>query len=299
MKKGKLLAGILAALLMLSLVPASAFAAGPVLGTPLGPYHNLVPKIVIGTQRLPVVFTYDNEFVAWFGEIFRANFASVGSILAPIRDGNKLVLIFGGEQPDVLSFTDAQQRAIRDYFAKGIISEVDIYLTNLTPLDPDAYVVPYPVLPAGLASLNTVNDTLYKDYDYIYVSKAYDANWYYNFFNANYGNYPDTDYERITNFIGLIADTTQVNVIMSDEIDWYFTAPDNSYRAYSFNVKHGHEGEYELPAQDPKKYELKVGYELLKKPSDDPDELDYIDWLDTDEKDFLKLKTVKAGDEIT
>ncbi|MCL1804370.1 MAG: fibronectin type III domain-containing protein, partial [Eubacteriaceae bacterium] len=49
--------------------------------------------------------------------------------------------------------------------------------------------------------------------------------------------------------------------------------------------------------QDPKKYELKVGYDfkglnLQVVPN-------AIDWLNTEKDDFLKLKTVKAGDTIT
>ena len=234
MKKGKLLAGILAALLLMSIVPASAFA-GVVLETPLGPYTTLIPKVTIGTQKLPIAFTFDNEFVWWFGEIFRENFNSIGTILAPIKDGDKLVLIFGGEQPDVLPFTDAQQRAIRDYFAKGIISSVDIYLTNLSPMDPKAYKVPYPVLPMGLASLNKVDDTLSFQYDYIYLSNAFPPNVSWNF--------PDTDYERITNFIGLIADSTQVNVIMSDELDWYVTKTTDTYKSVYFAIDHSDDDE--------------------------------------------------------
>jgi hypothetical protein len=216
-KKGKILAGLLAALLILSILPAGAFA-----DTVLNGLVGTVPVDVIYSNPqnylVPIVFNYDKEFVDWFGSLVQHSSNDVHTKLNPIIKGNRLQLVFGGEEPSVTDFGAPQANAIRQWFKNGTIEGVDVYLTNLTPRDPRAMIYSYPKkAPWGIqessdwpsAKTNWAKgDTTKK---YIFFTDWTPAT------ELPYREWP-ASYDRISNLIGMIGESTRVNVFLSNEL---------------------------------------------------------------------------------
>jgi hypothetical protein len=209
-KKGKILAGLLAALLILSILPAAGLAS--VLDS-TGTLWTQVPNTGTTLRRIPIVFSYEDSFIDWMSRVSAYGNEAVGSWLAPVIDGNRLQLVFGGEQNNVKEFTGSAQSAIKGYFEKAHFSEVDIWLTNLSPRYENAATGAH----AERWAYPTVNLQAWDNSFWPISDKAIDRTVSYVYVGKEQSPF----YERISNFIGLIGESTRVVVHISDELDTF------------------------------------------------------------------------------